>query len=584
MSSQYASTFLRDAAEILRLLRDNPRGEGAARALHSLKSASAFLGWEKLEEEAHRLESSLAEHSELTQEDVNRLEQLLDDASLDAPTESQEARLLWFNQQEQQILDDAQQRGEGFYRMVCRIHSSEPLPFPRAYLLSSRFETEMNLVKTHPPMDAEDADFSRPVFWFTTDLPESEIYHLADVDLVDVVELVSLDYEELNDYVQPQTTTEGETSDSHRELTVDWRCYSDILALAEELTWRLEQRTASPEAALAAETLGALDDLAHRPLEPLLENLRMGALRVAHRRGLEVCFDWEVASGGLDSPTLDALGEILRQLIRNSLRHGMEGSEERIALGKKETGSLKLQVERSGSSYIVRYSDDGRGIDEEAILGHRAENSDVLLSALCVPGFSTLDESDHDGGRGMGMDMIRRLVALEFESELSLINKPGKGVEFSWSIPEKRMKRPYLVFEAEGQKWALPSQAVNRRGMLDPTRLDAIGQSFLVGERRLPLVGPYGRRPPGNPPAYFLEVRHRGRRAVLPVDDLISEEPWGHDDLQEMDPASPWCRALAGSSGTIPVLSPAIVYAANRGLDDSEVLNSTSAPPSQSLV
>ena len=78
------------------------------------------------------------------------------------------------------------------------------------------------------------------------------------------------------------------------------------------------------------------------------------------------------------------------------------------------------------------------------------------------------------------------------------------------------------------------------------------------------MVGPSGLLPPGIIKPYLLEIHHRGRRAALLVDDLLSEEPWGADRLIPADPATRWCRSLKSVDDGIPILSPTVVYAADR--------------------
>ena len=233
-------------------------------------------------------------------------------------------------------------------------------------------------------------------------------------------------------------------------------------------------------------------------------------------------------------------------------------------------------MERIGKAYRFRYEDDGQGIDEDAVrerariqgisqssADREAEGEVDLLSILCAPGFTTADDADRDGGRGLGLEMIRHLLAREFGSVLEMDNRPGAGLSLSWTLPEKHMQRPYLVFVSDGRSWAIPADSIRRRGVFDPAKVNASGQAYDVGGGLVPMVGPEGLRAPGTAMPYMLEINHRGRRAALLVDDLVSEEPWGADQLVPADPATRWCRSLKSASDSIPILSPAVVYAAD---------------------
>ncbi|RKX77659.1 MAG: hypothetical protein DRZ90_01360 [Spirochaetes bacterium] len=579
MALEFIESFLRDTDELLGILRSSDNHLDYARALHSLKSGASFLGWADLEKDAHYLEDRLSssdgkkidwiEAAGSLENTINKHKNL--PASADLKKAS--SRVVQFSGLERLVLNESQQRGEHFYRLSCRIDPSEPLPYPRAYLLSSKLETGMTLVKAHPPMDDTEADFSHLSFWFTTDKPESEIFAAANVDLVSAVELVQLNYKDI--LARNELPLSGRNDSSRQDdatLIVNRSCYAETLQIAEELAWRLERNPGTPEATLSAELQKSLETLAFQPLEPMLIEIGEAVTRLAERRDLKARFEWTALSGGLDVSTQEILGEILRQLVRNSLRHGIEPPESRRLSGKSETGVLRFHVEPSGSSYRFLFEDDGKGIDEEAVM-ERAEREGLLretpdkpkpglLDILCTPGFSTLNDADYDGGRGMGLEMTRNMLQREFGSELELKNNPGAGLSLSWSLPEKHLRRPYLVFSADGKSWAIPAGSVHRRGVMDPSRINISGQGYSIGGGIIPIVGPMGLRPPGTVLPYYLEIHHRGRRAALLVDDLISEEPWGPEELSPADPVGPWCRSLKDRKDGIPILSPALVYAA----------------------
>ncbi|MCK5735643.1 MAG: Hpt domain-containing protein, partial [Spirochaetaceae bacterium] len=536
MALEFADTFLRDAAELIESLKTGNDQLEIARALHSLKSGASFLGWENLEKEAHRLEESLSISSEheidwnnaagSLAEIINRHSEKLSPAV----QKKAASRNVIFSDLERRVLTESQIRGEHFYRLTCRIDPSEPLPYSRAYLLSSKLETATNLVKSHPPMDDTEADFSRLSFWFTTDSPESDIFSIANIDLIDVVELIQLNFDDILARSEVPLRDENNRKEEDATLIVDRSSYTETMQIAEELAWRLERSPGTAEAALSAELQRSLESLAFQPIEPMLIEIGEAVTRLAKRRGLKARFEWNAASGGLDASTLELLAEILRQLVRNSLRHGIETPEERRLSGKSETGVMSFHVERSGKAYRFRFEDDGKGLDEEAVM-ERAEREGLLktlpgkampelLEILCTPGFSTLNEADYDGGRGMGLEMTRNMLQREFGSELELENNPGGGFSLSWSLPEKHLRRPYLVFKSDGRSWAIPANSVRRRGVADPSRMNASGQGYSIGGGLIPIVGPMGLRPPGTLMPYYLEIHHRGRRAALLVDDL----------------------------------------------------------------
>lgn len=146
----------------------------------------------------------------------------------------------------------------------------------------------------------------------------------------------------------------------------------------------------------------------------------------------------------LDKTVIEQLNDPLVHLIRNSVDHGIEGPERRIELGKPSTGTIRLSACHSGAFVHIRVSDDGAGMNRDAIRARAVERgmiaSDAVLTdeeifALTLqPGFSTAERVTSVSGRGVGMDVVRRsLDALR--GALSITSSPGSGTEITLRIP-----------------------------------------------------------------------------------------------------------------------------------------------------
>src|SRR3712207_1420868 len=124
----------------------------------------------------------------------------------------------------------------------------------------------------------------------------------------------------------------------------------------------------------------------------------------------------------LDRTVVDALGDPMVHLVRNSLDHGLETPEERVAAGKPETGTLEISARHAGGNVVISVTDDGRGINarkvaqkaaEKGLIPHEAiETIDTpkAVELLFHPGFSTAEELSDISGRGVGMDAVRNMV------------------------------------------------------------------------------------------------------------------------------------------------------------------------------
>lgn len=168
---------------------------------------------------------------------------------------------------------------------------------------------------------------------------------------------------------------------------------------------------------------------------------------IAQRQGKKAVF----SHSGLEQTGRDeidrTIGEIAIQLLRNAVVHGIETPEIRQSRHKLPTGHVRMDLYEQDGAYHLDFEDDGNGIDYRAIadkavkLGRysaaQAEQLDKrsLLALLFSPGFSTLDESGDDAGRGIGLDIIKdRISALGGKVRVS--SKPHAYTRFSFTIPK----------------------------------------------------------------------------------------------------------------------------------------------------
>ncbi len=151
----------------------------------------------------------------------------------------------------------------------------------------------------------------------------------------------------------------------------------------------------------------------------------------------------------LPRPIETGLKEIVIQLIRNSVVHGIEAPEQRQTAGKPATGHIKLSLIELSDSYKLNIEDDGQGIDYNGIkrraveMGYNAEEMEQwakqkLTTLLFESGFSTSKQTDEDSGRGVGMDIIKERVQ-ELRGQLSLDSKEGLFTRFAIKIPKNSM-------------------------------------------------------------------------------------------------------------------------------------------------
>lgn len=138
--------------------------------------------------------------------------------------------------------------------------------------------------------------------------------------------------------------------------------------------------------------------------------------------------------------------EISIQLLRNAVVHGIESPEARQAAGKSAIGSIDLEMQRDAQNLIIVLQDDGQGINYEGIRNklvadgrYSSEEASALtegelLKTLFTSGFSTKEHADEDGGRGVGLDVIKALVK-EYDGKLNVNSELGKMTRFVITLP-----------------------------------------------------------------------------------------------------------------------------------------------------
>jgi two-component system chemotaxis sensor kinase CheA len=181
-------------------------------------------------------------------------------------------------------------------------------------------------------------------------------------------------------------------------------------------------------------------------------------------------------SGGeyaLDRKVLDAMEEPIAHILRNAADHGIEGVEGRKAVGKRETGRLSIAVHHTGDAVELTVTDDGKGIDPEAIRKSLVKkktlseseashlSSDQLLDYLFESGFSTHSEVSKISGRGVGLDVVKYTVE-RLGGEVRLETQTGEGTAITLRLPLVMSTLRCLLFKISNKVFAIPASNVEK--------------------------------------------------------------------------------------------------------------------------
>jgi two-component system, chemotaxis family, sensor kinase CheA len=215
------------------------------------------------------------------------------------------------------------------------------------------------------------------------------------------------------------------------------------------------------------------------PLGQIFDKLSRMVRKMAREEDKEIRFEVSGGDTELDKLIIEDLSDPLMHMIRNAIDHGIETREIREARGKPPEGTLRLHAQQRGNHVTIEVSDDGAGMDEQAILDKALERGLVtsaqamelsrrdILNLIFVPGFSTRAAVSDLSGRGVGMDVVKTNIA-GLSGVIDVRSERGKGSTFAVTLPITLAIIQALVIRAAGRVYAVPLSSV-----LEILRVDA---------------------------------------------------------------------------------------------------------------
>ncbi len=243
----------------------------------------------------------------------------------------------------------------------------------------------------------------------------------------------------------------------------------------------------------------------------------------------------------LDKTVLEKIGDPLVHLVRNSIDHGIEMPDVRLAAGKTEHGTISLHAYHKGGNVIVEVSDDGGGLRKDKILKKALERGLVtnevelseerILNLIFAPGFSTADVVSDVSGRGVGMDVVRRNI-LELGGHIQIFSKEGQGSTIRIRLPLTLAILDGQLARVGKEVYVVPIVSIVETIQVTRERVCAVangGQVFRLRDDYLPIVRLHS--------LFDIEPDHLdlldgllmiveadGKRVGLFVDELMSQQ------------------------------------------------------------
>ncbi|MFN7980632.1 MAG: chemotaxis protein CheA [Vicinamibacterales bacterium] len=243
----------------------------------------------------------------------------------------------------------------------------------------------------------------------------------------------------------------------------------------------------------------------------------------------------------LDRKVVEDINDPLMHMVRNSVDHGIEAVEKRLAAGKREVGRLWLRAFHQGGNIVIEIADDGGGLNKSRILekavsqgivgANETLTDDAIHQLIFKPGFSTAEKITEISGRGVGMDVVRRNIEA-LRGRIEIASTPGAGTTFSIKLPLTLAILDGLLIASGSERFVIPTFAVRESLRPAANEVHTVqGQPRLVQvrDRLVPLVwlsDLFGMGvPPINPAEATVVVIEDDQRLIgLVVDRLIGKQ------------------------------------------------------------
>jgi two-component system chemotaxis sensor kinase CheA len=262
---------------------------------------------------------------------------------------------------------------------------------------------------------------------------------------------------------------------------------------------------------------------------------------LSRRAGKQIVLETSGEDTELDKTIAEELSDPLLHMVRNSIDHGIETPEQRVAAGKDPVAHIRIEAYHQSGQIVVAISDDGRGLNREKILAKAQQNglihsgsslsdSEIFL-LIFEPGFSTAEKITDISGRGVGMDVVRQHVH-KLRGRIEIQSKAGQGTTFYLKLPLTLAIIEGLVVVVGTQRYVVPIFSV--REMFRPTAemlstVQETGEMAMVRNMLLPVVRLHRRFEMESgttelTAGTLIVAESQGKQFCLFVDDVVGKQ------------------------------------------------------------
>lgn len=277
------------------------------------------------------------------------------------------------------------------------------------------------------------------------------------------------------------------------------------------------------------------------PIKPIFQKMQRIVRDTAQVLEKEINLILVGEESELDKNVLENISDPLVHLIRNSVDHGIERAEKRLAAGKSATGNVELKAYHRSGKLVIDVIDDGGGLDPQFLRGKAIEKgiisaTEELTDAECFklifrPGFSTKETITEVSGRGVGMDVVKTNIE-RLGGEIQVESTLGQGTTFRITLPLTLAIVDAMIATYCGQKYVLPLSHVYETLQPQPAQVyreKNLGTVLMLRGENLPLyhLGDFFalKRHKVETNMIAMVFRNHNRAYAILVDDIIAQQP-----------------------------------------------------------
>lgn len=242
----------------------------------------------------------------------------------------------------------------------------------------------------------------------------------------------------------------------------------------------------------------------------------------------------------LDKSLIEVLHDPMVHIVRNSIDHGIETPEERVAKGKMRKGLLSISARNEGNHIIIEVFDDGKGIDTKAIkekvkekglIGEEELNSmseKEIMNLVFLPGLSTAKTVTKVSGRGVGMDVVKTNIE-RLNGQVCIDSEFGRWTKLTLKLPLTLAIMKSLVIEKDGELYAVPLNTVVELVKAKEEDIKFVDKKevLVLRDRVIPVLDlsyAFGRNGSKNGRGYLVICNVDDKSVAVKVDHVVGQE------------------------------------------------------------